>query len=442
MLLYVFLYALTLIVSHPALTLASQLVLFIAVVITFPVLSRTNFVISLTLTLIGFALLIINSVPPSLWLTAFAQNSAVAAIFITIPMLSIPFHYGEYQKDLKNFMQKHVSSPWLFCVIVWLITHLFGVIILIGVVPLMFALFYEQAKQYGAEKEFTSTISHAQLSGGFWSPAWSSIVIILYTLRIPWISIVPIGLTLTLIFFICSILWIRTSLKRSGAHRVVNETTSEIHFGGVAMVALITLLPIILIILTNTVLNLSITAAIPLIALTYPVIMALILGRWNRYRSGMKVYIGTSILNVKNELVLLTAAGFFGKTLQLAGIESLVNRMLPQNISQYPFITILSILAVFVVTVHLGMHPIVAGSALVVSVRPELIGLSPLMFAMVLLSGWALGTLISPFSASNIVVGGLTGRPSWHISTKMHGLFSLTMIILLSGVMAVFTRFC
>jgi hypothetical protein len=155
----------------------------------------------------------------------------------------------------------------------------------------------------------------------------------------------------------------------------------------------------------------------------------------------MSDYFNVRILNVKNEVALLTAAGFFGKALELAGIQSAVTYLLPSNLADFPFLGIISIMMVFVITVHFGMHPVIAGSAMVVSLAPQSLGLSQFMFGFVLITGWALGILLSPFSATNMVTGGLVGEPSWNISTKRHGIFGLSMLVLLSGVLALLSRY-
>jgi hypothetical protein len=40
-----------------------------------------------------------------------------------------------------------------------------------------------------------------------------------------------------------------------------------------------------------------------------------------------------------------------------------------------------------------------------------------------------------------MVTGGLVGEPSWNISTKRHGIFGLSMLVLLSGVLALLSRY-
>ncbi|HCG64541.1 MAG TPA: hypothetical protein DEZ27_12305 [Sphaerochaeta sp.] len=438
---YALIYAANTFLQIPILGSISQILLLLAVLLTLPALAKTNRIVSVSLIVIAFVILISTGIPIKFWLEAFSRNAGLAALFITIPMLNIPFGYGNYQDELKRFAMKYLRSPWTFCMLVWILTHLFGVIILIGSIPLVFQLFYENSKLYNAEKQFTSALIHGQISGGFWSPVWSSMVIITYTLDIPWLRFIPIGLFLTLIFFICSMAWIYVSLKRSDAHRIEGEVGLQTNWHEIIMIVVLTVLPILLIVVLNYVSDISVTSVIPVVSLGYPILMALLMNKWKRYGNGMSDYYNVRILNVKNEVALLTAAGFFGKTLELAGIQSAVMYLLPNNVAEYPFFAIVSIMMVFVITVHMGLHPVVAGSALVVSIAPEALGLTPFMFGFTLIAGWSIGILLSPFSATNMVTGGLTKHPSWYLSTRMHGIFGFSMLLLISGVLALLSNY-
>jgi hypothetical protein len=428
-------------VQIPLVGFMANVLLVFVIALTIPSLGKTNRIVISSLLGAAVLILLLNKVPLSQWLEAFSRNGALAALFITIPMLNIPFGYGDYQHELQNFARRNLGSPFLFCLVVWILTHLFGLIILIGAIPFMFNLLEGNAKMYGAEKEFASTLVHAQVSAGFWSPIWSSMIIVTYTLGIAWLDFVPFGLLVTLIFFVFSMLWLYISLKRSGAHPI--KASSDTTTSGSAMLTIVVLaiLPVLVIVVVNYISDISITSAIPIVSLGYPVAVAMVMGKWRRYATGMSDYFNVRILNVKNEVALLTAAGFFGKALELAGIQSAVTYLLPSNLADFPFLGIISIMMVFVITVHFGMHPVIAGSAMVVSLAPQSLGLSQFMFGFVLITGWALGILLSPFSATNMVTGGLVGEPSWNISTKRHGIFGLSMLVLLSGVLALLSRY-
>jgi hypothetical protein len=111
----------------------------------------------------------------------------------------------------------------------------------------------------------------------------------------------------------------------------------------------------------------------------------------------MRSYLSTRILGVKNEVVLLTAAGFFGMALELANVDSAIRYLIPGSAARFPLIAILSLMLVYVLMSYIGLHPVVAGSAMVASIDPATLGLSPFIFTFTLICGWATGVLLSPF---------------------------------------------
>ena len=62
-----------------------------------------------------------------------------------------------------------------------------------------------------------------------------------------------------------------------------------------------------------------------------------------------------------------------------------------------------------------GLHPAATGTALILSVPPAALELDAMSYSLAVLCGWLLGILISPFTPSNLILAGLSGRPSWNI---------------------------
>lgn len=438
---YVLLFSVNHFLQIHLLSLISYFLLFLIVILTLPVLGKTNRIVSLGMVLAGSAILLVTGTSFSIWLEAFSRNAALAALLITIPMLNIPFSYGDYQEQIKMFAKRHVRSPLMFCFLAMLLSHLFGLIILVGAIPLVYHLFSENAKLYGAEKQFISALVHGQVFGGFWSPVWSSMIILTAALDIPWLQFVPLGIAMSVLALFSSMVRCRFSLKRSHAITLAREDHGGDDGKILLMIGVLTLLPIILIVLLNWLTGLSIITVIPMVSVLFPVIIAAFQRRWGAYRSGMGSYVSTRILGVKNEVVLLTAAGFFGKALEIANVQSAVRYLIPEGAAQVPYLAIVSIMSVYIITAHFGLHPVVAGSAMVVSLDPAVIGLSPYMFGFTLMCGWAIGILLSPFSATNMVTGGLTAQPSWNISAKMHGLYGLVLLCGIAAILTILARF-
>lgn len=437
---YVLLFQLNQFLQVEILSLCSYFLLFLIVALTVPVLGKTNRIVSLGMVVVGSAILVATGKGFALWLEAFSRNAALAALLITIPMLNIPYSFDDYYGELKRFAQKYIRSPWMFCLLSLLLSHFFGLIILVGAIPLVFQLFHENAKLYHAEDQFISALVHGQVFGGFWSPVWSSMIILTSALQIPWLRFIPLGIGMSFFALTTSMIRCHYALKKSDAITLERDKRIETDRKRMLMVVMLTILPIILIILLNYSSGLSIITVIPIVSVLFPILIAASQRKWHAYREGMGNYLGSRILEVKNEVVLLTAAGFFGKALEFAEVQSAVRYLIPDGVSRFPFLAIVSIMMVYVLTAHFGLHPVVAGSAMVVSIDPAVIGLSPFLFGFTLICGWTTGILLSPFSATNMVTGGLTKRPSWSISMKMHGRYGFGMLLAIAGILSLLAR--
>lgn len=441
MLSFAALYITNLYVKNRALSLVGSILLVLVVLLTLPVLGKVNRIVCIMLLLFGSGILLKEKVPIETWLDTFSWNAGLAALFITIPMLSIPLFYENYHEELRLFVHKYVRSSLSFYFITMVMTHIFGLVIMIGSIPLMYELFHENAKLYHAEGQFISALVHGQISAGFWSPVWSSMIIITYNLHVPWIRFVPFGILFSLLFFLLCMTWCWFSTKHTDVHQIELDKTITTNWGALLKIGGLTILPIILIILLNSTSGFSIMSVIPIVSFFYPLLMALVQNKWQAYGHEMARYVNTRILDVKNEVALLTLAGFFGKSLEIAEMQNAIVYLLPKSALEYPYIAILSLMLIFVLTAHLGLHPVIAGSALVVAIRPEMIGLSTFMFGFSLIVGWALGILLSPFSATNMLAGSIAHRSSWYFSMRRHGFLGLSAICIFSALLALLARF-
>jgi hypothetical protein len=214
-----------------------------------PELGKTNRIVSLGMVVVGSAILVATGKGFALWLEAFSRNAALAALLITIPMLNIPYSFDDYYGELKRFAQKYIRSPWMFCLLSLLLSHFFGLIILVGAIPLVFQLFHENAKLYHAEDQFISALVHGQVFGGFWSPVWSSMIILTSALQIPWLRFIPLGIGMSFFALTPSMIRCHYALKKSDAITLERDERIETDRKRMLMVVMLTILPIILIIL-------------------------------------------------------------------------------------------------------------------------------------------------------------------------------------------------
>jgi hypothetical protein len=89
----------------------------------------------------------------------------------------------------------------------------------------------------------------------------------------------------------------------------------------------------------------------------------------------------------------------------------------------------------------LGLHPVIAVVMIGTVVPPEIFGLPLPLLALFLMALWGMGTNVSPFSATNIIMGRAVGVGHWHIAWRWNLPFSLGGAVVVAGIVIVLRRF-
>jgi hypothetical protein len=67
---------------------------------------------------------------------------------------------------------------------------------------------------------------------------------------------------------------------------------------------------------------------------------------------------------------------------------------------------------------------------------PLSLQLTPLVFGFTILSGWAIGIMVSPFSAVSLITAGLEKTTSWKISLGINGTFGVFILPIIALVLS------
>ena len=87
---------------------------------------------------------------------------------------------------------------------------------------------------------------------------------------------------------------------------------------------------------------------------------------------------------------------------------------------------------IMILPAMLGIHPVVTGTALVASIIPEAFGLTEMTFVLIIITGWLLSTMCSPFTATSTLVSGCSGKPPWDIGLGLNGVFGAAAMVVFS----------
>lgn len=409
--------------------------IFVSAVRVLPKVTRR---ISLALMLLGICLMFWKGMPFDAWLLCIDKNGNLVTLFILVPMMFLPFNYDDYQKELKHVAQAHMQSLLPFCLLTFSVVHIFGVVISVGAVSLVFELFRNNAKLYNAEKTFMASLLRGYCTSGFWSPAWASILVVTTQMNIPWIRFIPwgIGFFLITLVFDATAVWFKIRQNPEKYPRLKAKEHVAVDWKQILILIGLATALICIIAVISKITPWDLMVIIPIVAMVFPIVVALLQNKLPNYKLGIKEYYDKSVLKVISQVALFTAAGFLSKALEYSGVGAMIPKLLPAWMSQYPVLLIGSIMLLMIVPSLVGLHPVAIGTALVATIVPTSIGLTDMGFALTIIVGWALAILISPFSATSLIAGGLLNCSPWDISLGLNGKFGFFNVIFFSILIA------
>lgn len=399
-----------------------------------PRLDKVTSLATLGLLAAGAVLLLWHQAPLADWMEAFLKNADMIALFICVPMISLPFFYEDYQSHLKVLIKARMQSILSFCLLVALCSHSLTVLISIGAMSIAYELLAPYAALYKDEDIFLQTLARSHNSSGFWSPAWASMILLNEQLHIPWLSFIPVGLFFSACFIGLDLFTVALKIRRHPQRypRLEPEKDKEIQWPKIRAMLFLAAAMIGMIILLNVITPWELNLIIPMVSLLFPLLAALCQGRLRPYRKGIQGYYGKSLLNTRTQCALYAAAGFLGHALNFSGAGELFPQLLPPWLSAHPALMTGGIMLLLVLPAIAGLHPAATGTALILSVPPAALELDAMSYSLAVLCGWLLGILISPFTPSNLILAGLSGRPSWNISLKLNGVFCAAALVIFS----------
>lgn len=434
MILFAVLHSVTCFVPSALLTALSAAVLLVIAAFTVPTLNRTARLVFFALALAGSALLIAARADALTWVSALLKNGDLLLLLICVPMISGPFYYEDYQSELKHLAQLKMRNLMSFLILVTVCSHVFAVIISVGAIIIVYELLSPFGKLYNADRRFLETLHRSYCSSGFWSPAWASVIVYTAFPDVLWLKVIPLGLAFGALFNAISLLGIFVESKRHPDRYpdIEPDPTVTLDKRKLYIMLLLVAAMILSIVLVNSTTGWNLMLSVSAVSLVFPIVAALIQRKLPAWRRELKTYYNVQLPKVKSQLAVFMMAGFLGKALSVSGVGDLLVSLLPDWMIAYPPLMICCIMLLLTLPVAVGVHPAATGTALVAAIAPAAIGLSNYTFALAILTGWVLATMMGPFSAVALVMTSYTGRNNYSVSIGANWKFCLICLVVFS----------
>lgn len=401
----------------------------IVLITCFHKLKRSYQILSGLLIATGVYFLITNHAAGSDWLYAVMPNAGVASLLITVPLLGMTLYFEPYLECLQDVMPRYIQKPFHF----YSVTALFGAflssLLNIAAIPFLFQLFSGIAQKYPPQL-FYRAMSRGISPNLMWSPSWVSVAVSLQASHLSWRELMPLGIPLAAAGITLSLLLGRLELffrplpngqNPPSANNPIDPVKIRYLYKLAAQMALI----IVFILLLEVITHKSALVTVPLVSLSAPLLLALLLRRTAVFKTRFNTYFSIQLPKMYTNLVLFSAIGVFGYGLGMSEIRHLLPSIIQQLGITSSFSMILLLLSLIGAVGLFGIHPIVSISTLSVAIAPASIGLSQMQMAGAFLNGYMLYTLLSPFAGTGIIFAAITKTNSIDMSLKLNLSYAL-----------------
>ncbi len=426
--------------------------LLLAVLLAFPLASRSNILVSGSLYVLGIILLFFSGGGPAKWLLAFTSNGGLVALFIALPLYNILLDYNDYVGAMEKLFHLYVRQSWWFFTLASVFAGFLGAVMNLGGMTLMHQLLRPYQDHYGNDIQMAQALSRGNLSMSYWAPCHMSVATVVTYTGISWLALAPKGVLLSLfqLPFIAVFFYIAGGKKGRQQIAFADPSDAAAASPGAGSFAeaklprqdkqaLMELLAVYgglvaLVALLNHFTSLPVLAIISLSAFIYPPFIAMIKGKGRLYQAKWQKYKEKTLGGVVNQVVMFSSVGFFGKAIEYSGIgEYLINKLLPQN-PAHPSLAVMMIAFLFLILALLGIHPVITIIALAAALRPEVLALSPLDLAYTYLLGYSVAVTTSPFFAVGLTISALNGLNPWEGMARHNIIYSIFLILVFAQI--------
>lgn len=382
------------------------------------------------------------------WGEGIAKNIDLVSLFLTVPFLSVPLIHGNYLSSVERLFRKKVKKNYQVYTFSMLISFLMGAVFNIATMHIINQLFCQNGSK--ERKELILLAAHRGFTACiFWSPTFFSVGLILSMAGVRWIEMFPYGFTMSLAILGLGLIIDVIDKRRKDFPEVMGtelyleklQIEYEINLKKLWELLLIGILVLVITILLNTIYGISILVLVPSVAIIIPLIWLIYLKKTTMLTTILSTYYQEELPKHHNEIVLFTSIGLFSAALSYSEVGSYMVVGLQKVAGYDPFTTLMAISFIIGVLFVLGISPIITITLFIASLQMFSVIWDPLFLALGLIIAWALGIVLSPFAALNLVVAFFLNKTPFEVGIGNNWLYATLMFPLVWGLMAIFFRY-
>ena len=414
----------------------SMVCLFYILAVSLFTLPKSSSLVILGLFIFAAALMIYAHADFSQWMEGLGKNGLLVALFTCGPLLHLPFTYEDYQSELINVARMYMHTMIPFNFLIALPTHVFAALTGFAAFSIIYNLFLNTSRLYDAEDIFLATLGRSYATSGFWGTSWVSVMLVVSELHVPWIHLILIGLLFTAVSIGINLASIKMKMMRHpGKYPTLPaDTSAKVDWRRIRAMVWLALSIVIITVVINQYLGWNLLAIVPLVSFLLPPAIALLQKKTKALKMGLETYFDKNLYKSRMEVCLFSVAGLLAYALEISGVGAMIPKLIPQELIGHSYLLVIALMLLVILPGQLGIHPVAVGTTLVATIVPAAVGLNTYTFALTIICAWLLSNMLSPFSALNLTLAGLSGKTTWYTGLRLNWRYAMVCIVIYAGI--------
>jgi len=379
---------------------------------------------SLIMFSLGSLVLLSQQASLDIWEEAITKNLPIVCLIIVAPILAVPIRLGKYDEAIFSLVAIFKGSLKLFFAFLLVLFNFIGPITNLGSIHII----HSMVSKLRLPEEFLAKVYTRGFSSiNTWSPYFASVLLVIYYLDIPMSRFLPYGLLLSFFQVLLSSVLFTLKEAPSMAGRLPNAL-SEVRGRKLITLFLVFVCLIGVIFVLEPYVRIGVSVLVIITLIIFSILWSVFQQRFTAFFKEANNFRLNILPRQSNEISLFFSAGFFSVVLSGTAVSDRMKFFWEHLAGVSALLLILFTIVLVSAFAFIGVHQIVIVSSILASVSPKMMGINDITFAMILLSAWAIGSVVSPVAPMNVISSSLLNVNVYRVILKWNLLYAILLI--------------
>lgn len=393
-------------------------------------------VLSGLMLMLGAILMASQGMPVDVAVSSMTANLPLASLITIAPIVLVPLTAGGYMNSIhhvsRRLMQRPeglVSSALASAFFLGSVFNISALRLVMAFVDPTWVRMYRRPLTVGLARGFCAAI--------LWSPYFAAVGLVLQFTRVPFGLFSGAALGAAALWLVFAYVWGQReqvkpeNLPHDAPRAILQQADSEPPGRSLTGMVVMVLIMFVHIVILDLFAPWELLTSVSLVILTFSLLWLVIVTRTSGLIQALLRQYVPNIYFARNEIVLFLIAGFFGKVLSQTAVREWLLAVGGWMSHMWVFFICVFIMGFISLLSIVGIHQAVSTMLILSTWEPDLIGLTPLGMALLLIGSWAVSTSVSPVTPVNLILSEMakenpvrTGLAwNWRFATLMGLMF-------------------